>query len=99
MQDQLVQLLEKLQAAKDIAEQSRRMEMVVYLLDMAIVEAPVSISSCASTWRLSKRRRRWTRARRNRKSSRDSFDSYQVAVIKSGAPLAQIVASTVRTGA
>ncbi|WP_165505873.1 hypothetical protein [Rhizobium leguminosarum] len=48
MQDHLVQLLKKLQAAKDVAEQSRRMEMVVYLLDMAIVEAQEEMDTSAT---------------------------------------------------
>ncbi|MGR8925366.1 hypothetical protein ACU8MB_16650 [Rhizobium leguminosarum] len=48
MQDQLARLLEKLQTAKDVAEQSRCMEMVVYPLDMAIVEAQEEIEKNAT---------------------------------------------------
>ncbi|MBX4884099.1 hypothetical protein HJA90_10955 [Rhizobium bangladeshense] len=39
MEGKLLLLIEKLQAAKDIAEQSGQMRMAAYFLDMAIVEA------------------------------------------------------------
>ncbi|MGO6810158.1 hypothetical protein ACC702_03570 [Rhizobium ruizarguesonis] len=43
MHDQLVQLREKLPAAKDVAKQRHRMGMVVDLLDMAIAETEEEI--------------------------------------------------------
>ncbi len=39
MEDQLLEVIEKLKAAKDIAGQARHMRMTAYFLEMAIVEA------------------------------------------------------------